>query len=139
MAGARGLSLFYAHLFPRYRDENENLLGSILGSSRTRDHCCISTPNGGGICTVLAETPISGNTDEAQPATDQGSGPGYRGRAGRMRTHARAGRSRPRRPGAALGNVPELTGGGGSRLAGVLARPLTAPTLETHAKKKACV
>ena len=47
----------------------------------------------------------------------------------RTGTRARAGRSKPRRPGAALGDVPALTGGGGSRLARVLARPLPARSL----------
>ena len=45
---------------------------------------------------------------------------------GRTGTLARAGGSTPRRPGAALGDVAALTGGGGSKLARVLARPLPA-------------
>ena len=51
---------------------------------------------------------------------------------GRTGTRARAGRSTPRGPGAALGDVPALTGGGGSRLTGVLARPLPAPLLTRY-------
>ena len=48
------------------------------------------------------------------------------GRAGRMTTRSRAGRSTPRRPRVAVGHVPALTGGGGSRLACVLACHLPA-------------
>ena len=50
----------------------------------------------------------------------------------RAGTSARAGRSTPRRPGAALGDVLALTGGGGSRLARVLARPLLARLLARY-------
>ena len=77
---------------------------------------------------------------EATPANGTGRAcPGSvvveRGRTG---TRARAGRSTPRRPGAALGNVPALTGGGGSRLARVLARPLPARSLSRYGLMRTC-
>ena len=50
----------------------------------------------------------------------------------RTGTRARAARSTPRRPGAALGDVPALTGGGGSRLARVPARPLPTRSLTRY-------
>ena len=71
---------------------------------------------------------------EATPANGSGrAGMGSvvveRGRTG-MR--AWAVRSTPRRPGAALGDVPALTGGGGSRPARVLALPLPARLLTRY-------
>ena len=75
----------------------------------------------------------SGKTLEGEKTGEAGhqlrnpeAGPGSVVGRERMRTRARTGRSTPRRPGAALGDVPALTGGGGSRLARVLARPLPA-------------
>ena len=50
------------------------------------------------------------------------------------RGRAYAGRSTPRRPGAALRNVLALTGGGGSRLARVRVCPLPALPRLTRAK-----
>ena len=71
---------------------------------------------------------------EATPAN--GTGRAYPGSVvvelGRRGTHAPADRSTTRRPGAALGDVPALTGGGGSRLARVLARPLPARSLTRY-------
>ena len=52
------------------------------------------------------------------------AGPGSVVDRERMRTRARAGRSTPRHPGAALGDVPAPTGEGGSRLARFLVLPL---------------
>ena len=71
---------------------------------------------------------------EATPANGTGRAcPGSmvveRGRTG---TRARAGLSTPQRRGAALGDVPALTGRGGSRLARVLARPLPARSLTRY-------
>ena len=75
----------------------------------------------------------SRKTLEAQKAGEAGhqrwnreAGPGSAVERERMSTRAQAGRSTRRRPGAALGDVPALTGGGKSRLARVLARPLPA-------------
>ena len=71
---------------------------------------------------------------EATPANGTGRGcPGSvvveRGRTG---TLPRAVLSTPRRPEAALGDIPALTGGGGSRLARVLVRPLPAKSLTRY-------
>ena len=51
---------------------------------------------------------------------------------GRTRMRTRAGRSAPQCPGAVLSDVPALTGGGGSRLARVLARSLPARSLSRY-------
>ena len=85
--------------------------------------CSINNPNRGGCMHSSMVQPD--RRGEATPANGTGRAcPGSvvveRGRTG---TCARAGRSTPRRPGAAMGDVPALTGGGGSRLARVLARP----------------
>ena len=67
-----------------------------------------------------------GNGKHNQPRNRE-AGPGsFVIERGLTRACARAGRSIHRRPGAALGDVPALTGGGGSRLARVLALPLLA-------------
>ena len=100
--------------------------------------CSINTPNGGGY--MHSSTVDPDRRREATPANGTGRAcPGSvvveRGRTG---TRARAGRSTPRRPGAALGDVPALTGGGGSRLAGVLARPLPARSLTRYGLVGTC-
>ena len=112
-------------------------VGVVAGatwSSRQYSHeaCSINTPNGGGC--MHRSTVAAYRRREATPANGtERACPGRvvveRGRTG---TRARVGRSTPRRPGAALGDVPALMGGGGSRLARVLARPLRARCLTRY-------
>ena len=89
--------------------------------------CSINTPNGGGVLLTVRQRPWIGGRRGTPPAHGTGHGPGSKmvERVGVGCGHVRSDR-RLDAPESALGDVPALTGGGGSRLARVSRVPTRA-------------